>query len=473
MNMNATRSAGLVRSRTDRKLGGVAGGLAVTAGLDPTLVRVAMAVGAFTGWGILIYLIAWAVMPEEDAVEGRTLGPAPEPVGRRLRIGLAIVAGLGALQVAGTLAAIAFATLGTVGAIFDPFINPFAGDFGGFNPDFPVRGMFGLILLFGGGLFLLRRRNRPEPTPREEGGPAYAAPTGRAIVPGYVSPPPPPPGVDVPAGEGRNWRTAGEWLLLATRAMGWMVALWFAAAGAVLTGLWAFDALQLRIPLLLAVVALGALGLMGTVLVRSRRPGMIVASAGALVVPALLAVVLASWNGVAGYRAVAPTTVDEIPAVYRHAAGELRVDLTNLTLPPGVTEVKIEMGTGEVDVRVPAGVTVEAAARVGMGEFNLLGRSQAGLSLNGEARHAGPDGAPTLRIVGRASAGQVKVFLDQPPVEPPLFEPTTPPEPTPPADPAAPAEPVPPGEAVPPQMPPGSYVCDFPADGGPASCRPA
>src|SRR5687768_2331898 len=73
MNMNATRSAGLVRSRTDRKLGGVAGGLAVTAGLDPTLVRVAMAVGAFTGWGILIYLIAWAVMPEEDAVEGRTL----------------------------------------------------------------------------------------------------------------------------------------------------------------------------------------------------------------------------------------------------------------------------------------------------------------------------------------------------------------------------------------------------------------
>jgi hypothetical protein len=135
------------------------------------------------------------------------------------------------------------------------------------------------------------------------------------------------------------------------------------------------------------------------------------------------------------------------------------------------------MGTGEVDVRVPAGVTVEAAARVGMGEFNLLGRSQAGLSLDGEARHAGPDGAPTLRIVGRASAGQVKVFLDQPPIQPPRLEPpaepTAPVEPTAPADPAAPADPVAPAEPVPPQMPPGSYVCDFPADGGPATCRPA
>src|SRR5687767_13983220 len=135
MNMNATRSAGLVRSRTDRKLGGVAGGLAATAGLDPTLERVAMAVGAFTGWGILVYLIARAIIPEEDEAVGRTVGPAAEPVGRRLRIGLAIVAGLGVLQVACSLAAIAFATLGTVGAIFDPFINPFAGDFGGFNPD--------------------------------------------------------------------------------------------------------------------------------------------------------------------------------------------------------------------------------------------------------------------------------------------------------------------------------------------------
>jgi phage shock protein PspC (stress-responsive transcriptional regulator)/predicted membrane protein len=456
MNMHATRSAGLVRSRSDRKLGGVAGGLAITAGLDPTLVRVAMAVGAFTGWGILVYLIAWAVIPEEDEDSGRVAGPAPEPVGRRLRIGLAIVAGLGALQVAGTLAAIAFATLGTVGAIFDPFIDPFAGDFGGFNPDFPVRGMIGLILLGGGGFYLLRRRNRPEPAPRgEDMPPTFGRPTSQAVVPGYAAPPPPPPDVSVPAGEGRNWRSAGEWFLLAVRAMGWMVALWFVAAGAVLTGLWAFDALRLRLPFLLAVVALAALGVMGTVLVRSRRPAMILSSSAALLVPVVLTLFLARWNGVVGYRAVNPTSVDEIPTVYRHAAGELRVDLTNLTFPPGVTEVRIEMGAGEVEVRVPDDVTIDASAKVGMGEFNILGRSQAGLSLEGEARDAGPEGSPTLRLIGRTSAGQFKVFQDEEPPRPPLDE----------------VEP--PAEPAPPAMPPGSYVCDFPPDGAPANCRPA
>ncbi|HEV2681054.1 MAG TPA: PspC domain-containing protein [Rhodanobacter sp.] len=55
----------LYRSRNDRKLAGVCGGIAEYYGWDPTMVRVAWIVLTLLGGsGILIYLIMWLVMPE-------------------------------------------------------------------------------------------------------------------------------------------------------------------------------------------------------------------------------------------------------------------------------------------------------------------------------------------------------------------------------------------------------------------------
>ncbi|WP_329740623.1 PspC domain-containing protein [Dyella sp. A6] len=55
----------LYRSRTDRKLAGVCGGLAAFLGWDPTLVRVLWIVLTLLGGsGVLIYLILWLAMPD-------------------------------------------------------------------------------------------------------------------------------------------------------------------------------------------------------------------------------------------------------------------------------------------------------------------------------------------------------------------------------------------------------------------------
>lgn len=55
----------LQRSRRDRSLAGVCGGIAEYFGWDPTLVRVAWIVLTLLGGsGILLYLILWLVMPE-------------------------------------------------------------------------------------------------------------------------------------------------------------------------------------------------------------------------------------------------------------------------------------------------------------------------------------------------------------------------------------------------------------------------
>ena len=57
----------LVRSRDDRWLGGVCGGIAEYAGIDANLVRIIVVLGTIFGAGSLLiaYLVAWALMPEE------------------------------------------------------------------------------------------------------------------------------------------------------------------------------------------------------------------------------------------------------------------------------------------------------------------------------------------------------------------------------------------------------------------------
>jgi phage shock protein PspC (stress-responsive transcriptional regulator) len=60
----------LRRSRQNRMIAGVCGGLAEWLGWDPTLVRVLyVAVSALSAAfpGILAYIILWAVMPENAA----------------------------------------------------------------------------------------------------------------------------------------------------------------------------------------------------------------------------------------------------------------------------------------------------------------------------------------------------------------------------------------------------------------------
>ena len=72
LSMNST-SPSLTRSSTDRKLGGVAGGLAAHLGVDPQLVRVGFAVSIlFSGAGLLAYLVMLAIVPGDDAIPAAT-----------------------------------------------------------------------------------------------------------------------------------------------------------------------------------------------------------------------------------------------------------------------------------------------------------------------------------------------------------------------------------------------------------------
>jgi phage shock protein C len=58
----------LHRSRTERMLGGVCGGLAESLGVDATLLRLGLVVLTLLGAGIgvVLYVAAWILVPEAD-----------------------------------------------------------------------------------------------------------------------------------------------------------------------------------------------------------------------------------------------------------------------------------------------------------------------------------------------------------------------------------------------------------------------
>ena len=61
---------GLRRSRRDRVLGGVCGGIARSLDVDPVLIRIAaVALALSGGFGVLVYIVAWILVPEAAADE--------------------------------------------------------------------------------------------------------------------------------------------------------------------------------------------------------------------------------------------------------------------------------------------------------------------------------------------------------------------------------------------------------------------
>lgn len=428
-----------LRSRDDKKLGGVAGGLAAVSGVDPFLARLAIVLGCLTGWGILAYLIAWAVIPKEDPAVGRYLVPAPEETAKYIRIGLIVAGAVGVLHVVGAVLGILSMVIIGLGTIPAHMLG--LGRSRGFDAG---EAMLGLFLLLGGCVLLFRRHLPWKPAAdaggaswssgwtgggpvSEPGGGGPSAPGagmalatitpgsggGGATAGGVYGPPPPPS-----AGSGsaftarataaaRAARTNAP--LLLARAAGWLVGLWFLAA-AILGGVfWLTGALRVRLPVLPIVAILAGLGVLGYTLLRSRRVAAVLGAMALLLVPSALAVAVTRVDGQAGDRSVTPTVLSDLQPKYRHAIGAFSLDLSRLQLPPGETRIDLDIGVGQIEVTVPWDANVESRASVTAGAFDLFGNRQTGVNLDGRTRSTGQPGAPQLIITGEAGAGEVIV----------------------------------------------------------------
>ena len=90
----------LERSRTDRVVAGVCGGLGDYFDVDPVIFRIAFVVLAFVGGaGFLLYPAAWLLLPEEG--HGRSIGEAWVQRGRRGHLLPIVLIIIGALILSG------------------------------------------------------------------------------------------------------------------------------------------------------------------------------------------------------------------------------------------------------------------------------------------------------------------------------------------------------------------------------------
>ena len=79
----SSSGARLYRSRDDRWIGGVLGGLGAYLGVEPLILRILVLVLTLLGQGVLVlaYVILWVLVPEEPlVVVSEPVAPPPGPV---------------------------------------------------------------------------------------------------------------------------------------------------------------------------------------------------------------------------------------------------------------------------------------------------------------------------------------------------------------------------------------------------------
>jgi len=93
----------LYRSRSDRMIGGVAGGLGHYFNVDPVWLRLAFVVLAMSGAGVLAYVILWIVVPERPLSETEPPITATRSINRGTELLAWALVALGLMMLASTL----------------------------------------------------------------------------------------------------------------------------------------------------------------------------------------------------------------------------------------------------------------------------------------------------------------------------------------------------------------------------------
>lgn len=356
----------LRRSREDRKIAGVAGGIARHLDIDPLIPRVVLAVLAvISGVGLLIYAVCWLIVPTEGTDEATIrLDPRSRTV---------------ALVVVGAVAG-----LGLIGETF--------GGWGDWGFPWPLVVASVVVLAF----LLLRGQHHVHPALRPD---PPSGPTGPSARTGATAsspiPPPNPYRTYNPAPPKRR----GPLLFfygLAIVALGVGVLSIVDVAGTDVPAS-AYPALALATSAVLLLV--------GSVW---GRPG------GLIALGLLAAIATAATTAVdeidAGRIDRTPQSAAALDDSYELGAGEIVIDLRevdDLEALDGRT-LELDVHFGHIEVLVPpTGLDVEASTTIdGAGESRLFGDREDG---DASAGHDGGVDVPTLEIDAQLVFGQVDV----------------------------------------------------------------
>jgi phage shock protein PspC (stress-responsive transcriptional regulator) len=139
-----------------------------------------------------------------------------------------------------------------------------------------------------------------------------------------------------------------------------------------------------------------------------------------LIVPALALVLPLGFvaaadldiEGGVGDRHYRPATVAELRDTYEIGMGELDVDLRDLDLPAGRTNVALDVGMGEAVVWVPEDACVTSDVAIGIGAADVLDRDHGGVDVDVEESASARAGQPQVHIDADIGVGAVEVVRE-------------------------------------------------------------
>jgi phage shock protein PspC (stress-responsive transcriptional regulator) len=143
----------------------------------------------------------------------------------------------------------------------------------------------------------------------------------------------------------------------------------------------------------------------------------LIAPALVLVLPlAIVAAADISVDGGVGERQYRPATADELRSSYELGAGELILDMRDVDLPAGTTDVELDLGIGHAVVRVPEDACVSSDVQIGAGHAQVLDRSSDGLDVDFEQAASSGSDAPRLALDGQIGIGALEVVRGNDPL---------------------------------------------------------
>jgi len=394
----------LRRSTTDRYFAGVAGGLGRHLDIDPTIIRVLLAVLTFFGGaGLLVYGAFWLFVPED----GRDR--APIELGSEMRRVVLIVAAVLAASLV--------------------FGAPFFGDGGGLSfPLFPflVIGLIGLVIYAASG----QRRQAPDrnqpPPPWGSTSAPPTTPKGRTMSatdtridpvqesvqesgqesgqqpPAWM--PPPTPAFVPPPPRPRRTGLVLFWPTIALIAIG-------------LGSLGIYDIANPVTVSAYAALAVTVSGVMLLIGAFAGRPGGLIAlglvSSLALLVTSIVG---AATGGTVDNREllVRPRTAAALADSYRISTGSIQVDLSGVRQLSELDgrDLSLSLNAGDITVLVPKGLNVNVDADIRYaGEISVDDLTRGGFdqSVNSTLNTSSDPEAPTLDLDARARVGSISV----------------------------------------------------------------
>ena len=343
----------LRRARDERKIAGVAGGLARHLDIDPIITRVGFVVLAFFGGaGLLLYAVCWLIVPADDT------GEATVRLDERSRaVALLVVGGVAALAVVGDA-------------------------FGGWGFPWPLA-VVGVVVL----AVMLVRGNGPRRHPGPLPGPTDGTWTRATASYSRVR---------------DNPRRRGPilfWYALAVTALGCGMLGMVDLAG-VSVAASAYPA-----------VALGVSGLTLLLGAFYGRAG------GVILLGLLAAVVTAGATAAdqvdAGKVTATPRTADGVDDTYGANVGEIELDLTQVGDLEALDRrtIHLSLDVGRIQVVVPEGLDVDVDAHVGAGHTRLFGADVDG---SNTASHDGGVDVASITIDASIGLGEIDVRSERP-----------------------------------------------------------